>query len=76
MAWPKLLKFMSLWEKESPGAGKHFMGKIGRIPPGVVLVEGTKVMIFKNRKMASPASPTHYGVTPAPEGKDPEDPDW
>jgi len=73
----RLLKIGCLWRKESGEAGEYSNGSLGRIPPGVVLKEGTKIFIFRNREPRGPDSPTHFIMTPVPDKpKDPQDPNW
>lgn len=78
MARSKLLKFGSLWKKESAGAGEYFSGVVGDVPPGVVLKKGMRLTIFANREPSSPTSPTHFLMTPAPAGEEDKEPptDW
>ena len=59
----KLIIIGGLWEKESQGAGVYFSGKIGKLPPGLELEEGAKLLIFKNKNPKKENSPTHHLMT-------------
>lgn len=65
-----LVKVGCAWKKESKGAGNFFSGLFGRIPPGIVITEGTKFFIFENRKPTKDSSPTHFILVP--DTRDPE----